>query len=229
MSAPGRGDSEGPPSRRTGQLPHHRRGIRSRRDLRHELFDLTPRPVGSPLEQGLPVLGGEVRGELRDRGQVQPPVGQHGEEERVLPRGAGRGDPEVGLGLREVEDLGAIRKHRRAGLAGVETPRVDLANVSDEVGLVAPGLLDQVRHVTEQLVVGERRQRPGALFHTDNIRRRFGTSRDRVCCAPRGQTWFGSGPTKPRRSCTPCVRHTRPFSPVSDGSRRGSRNLSRGK
>ena len=82
----------------------------------------------------------------------------------MLSRGAGGGDPEVGLGLGEVEDLGTVREHRGRGFAGVEPTPVDLADVSDEVGLVATGLTEEIRQATEQLVVGERRQRVSA-FH----------------------------------------------------------------
>ena len=94
-------------------------------------------------------------------------------------RGAGGGDPEVGLGLGEVEDLGAVLEHRGRGFAGVETAPVDLANVRDEVGLVATGPTEQIRQATEQIVIGERRERVSA-FHTDNIGRRFATSWDRA-------------------------------------------------
>ena len=97
----------------------------------------------------------------------------------MLSRGAGGGDPEVGLGLGEVEDLGAVPEHRGRGFAGVEPAPVDLADVSDEVGLVATGLTEQIRQATEQLVVGERGQRVSA-FHEDNIGRRFATSWGRV-------------------------------------------------
>ncbi len=173
------------PSRRAGQLAHHRRSIRTGRKLRHELLDLALRAVGGPLQESLPVLHGQVRRQLRDGRQVQPPVGQHGQEEGMLSRGAGGGDPEVGLGLGEVEDLGAVREHRGRGFAGVEPARVDLANVSDEVGLVATGLTEQIRQATEQLVVGERRQRVSA-FHADNIGRRFVTSWGRNRRAPCG-------------------------------------------
>jgi len=90
----------------------------------------------------------------------------------MLSRGAGGGDPEVGLGLGEVEDLGTVHEHRGRGFAGVEPAPVDLADVRDEVGLVATGLAEQIRQATEKLVVGERRQRASA-FHDDNIGRRF--------------------------------------------------------
>ena len=97
----------------------------------------------------------------------------------MLSRGAGGGDPEVGLGLGEVEDLSTVPEHRGRGFAGVEPAPVDLADVSDEVGFVATGLAEQIRQASEQLVVGERRQRVSA-FHDDNIGRRFATSQDCV-------------------------------------------------
>ena len=93
----------------------------------------------------------------------------------MLSRGAGGGDAEVGLGLGEVEDLGAVREDRGRGFAGVEATPVYLADVSDEVGLVATGPTEKIRQATEEIVVGERRQRVSA-FHDDNIGRRFATS-----------------------------------------------------
>ena len=97
----------------------------------------------------------------------------------MLSRGAGGGDPEVGLGLGEVEDLGAVREHRGRGFAGVEAAPVGLADVSDEVGIVATGLTEETRQAAEQLLVGERRKRV-STFHTDNIGRRSATAWGRV-------------------------------------------------
>ena len=70
--------------------------------------------MGGPLQEGLPVLRGQVRGQLRDGRQVQPPVGEQGQEEGMLSRGAGGGDAQLGSGLGEMEDLGAVREHRCA-------------------------------------------------------------------------------------------------------------------
>jgi hypothetical protein len=50
-----------------GQLPHHRRSIRTGRKLRQELLDLAPRLVGGPLQDVLPVLQVQVRRQLRAR------------------------------------------------------------------------------------------------------------------------------------------------------------------
>ena len=138
----------------------------------------------------------------------------------MLSRGAGGGDAEVGLGLGEVEDLGAVREHRGRGFAGVEPAPVDLADVSDEVGLVATGLTEQIRQATEEIVVGERRQRASA-FHDDNI---GGVSRPPgiACDARQRRPLARRGSARRRRSWALCVPYTRPFGPVSDGSRRGS-------
>ena len=51
---------------------------------------------------------------LADGGEVEPPVGEHGEEDRVLARRPGGGDAQVGFGLGEVEPLGAVGEHGRA-------------------------------------------------------------------------------------------------------------------
>ena len=56
-----RAESEGRrrrPRPAVGQLPHHRRSIRTGRKLRHELLDLALRPVGGALEDVLAVLQG---------------------------------------------------------------------------------------------------------------------------------------------------------------------------
>ena len=182
-----------------GQLPHQGRSIRTGRDLRHELLDLPLRPVGGALQERLPVLRGQVRRQLRDGRQVQPAVGQHAQEEGMLSRGAGGGDAEVGLGLGEVKDLGAVHEHRGRGFAGIEPAPVDLANVGDEGGLVATGLTEQIRQATEQLVVGERCQRVSA-FHENNIGRRFATSWDRAAARAMRRTLARRGPARWRRS-----------------------------
>ena len=62
----------------------------------------------------------------------------------MLSRGSCGGDAEVGLGLGEMEDLSTVPEHRGRGFAGVEPPPVDLADVSDEVGLVATALTEEI-------------------------------------------------------------------------------------
>jgi len=71
----------------------------------------------------------------------------------MLARCSGHQDAQPGLGLGEVQDLRAVREHRRSSLAGVELARVDLSDVGDEVGLDTSGLTRQVGQTAEQLVV----------------------------------------------------------------------------
>jgi hypothetical protein len=107
---------------------------------------------GVPQELGL-ILPVEMRGQPTDAAQVKPPVAKHGQEHRMLPRCSGRGDPQPGLGLGEMEHRSAVDKHRRCGLARVESSRVHFTNVSHEVGFATSGSLDKLGQVAEQLVV----------------------------------------------------------------------------
>ena len=83
---------------------------------------------------------------------------------------------QIGLGLREVQDLGAIRIHGGAGLAGVEPALVDLGDVGDEVDFRAAGLSQDLGETLEQIIVGYGLERPFVL-HAENIGRVFSTSR----------------------------------------------------
>jgi hypothetical protein len=112
--------------------------------------------VGRPGEQGIPVFVCEVRSKLGDPGQVKAPIGQHHEKERMLARGSGHRDPKIGLGFREVKDVGAVGEHRRTRLAHIQAPLVDLADVRDQIRLDAPRLPEEIEETTKQLVVGER-------------------------------------------------------------------------
>ena len=73
----------------------------------------------------------------------------------MLARGPRDRDPQVGLGLGEVEALGAVDEHRGRGFAGVEPALVDLADVRDEVGLDAARVGHELAEAAEQLVVGD--------------------------------------------------------------------------
>ena len=161
------------------QLPHHRRNVRPGRDLGDQLLDLTLGPVGGSFQEPVPVLAREVRGQQGDRRQVKTAIGQHGQEHRMLPRRAGRGDAEIGLGLREVQDLHAVDEHRRKGLAGKEPSLVHLGDVRDDVGLDSPGLAHELGQAVEQLVVRDRLER-ALVFHDGNIGRAFSTSWERA-------------------------------------------------
>ena len=68
---------------------------------------------------------------------MEPAVSERFEDRRVLSCSAGYRDAAVGLGLREMQALGAVGEHRREGLPGEQPALVDLADVSDDVGLDA--------------------------------------------------------------------------------------------
>ena len=189
-----RGRSDG---RGLGQLPDESWRIGTGGQLCCDLLDLALRAVGGPLEDGLPVVGGEVRGELGNGGEVEPPVGEHGEEDRVLSRRPGGGDAQVGFGLGEVEPLGAVREHGRRGLAGVEPACVDLAYVSHEVGFAASRLAQDVGEAEEELAVGELLE--GARgFHAHNIGGDFSRAGDRPSGAARLGMRFEASETNAR-------------------------------
>jgi hypothetical protein len=71
---------------------------------------------------------------------VAKPVQEGGD----APGGPGDGDAEVGLGLGEMKDLGAVGKHRGGGFAGEEAALIDFTDVGDEVGLHAAGLAEDL-------------------------------------------------------------------------------------
>ena len=219
-----RGRSDG---RGLGQLPDESRRIGTGRQLGCELLDLALRAVGGPLQDGLPVVGGQVRGELGDGGEVEPPVGEHGEEDRVLARRPGGGDAQVGFGLGEVEPLGAVGEHGRRGLAGVEPACVDFADVGDEVGFAASRLAQDVGEAEEELAVGELLE--GARgFHTHNIGSDFSRAGDRACGAPRRGMRFEASEANARLLARRWTRGARSAG-VCGPARTRSRKLSRGK
>ena len=67
----------------------------------------------------------------------------------------------VGDTLREMKHSLAVHEHRRAPLFDVELARVDLAEVSDQVGLDHVATSDQPPNVLEQLGVGKPAQANG--------------------------------------------------------------------
>jgi len=92
-----------------------------------------------PLEEHRAVGCGQERHEPRDAAQLEPAIPERLQDLRVMACRAGYRNAAVGLGLREMQALGAVGEHRREGLTGEEPSLVDLADVSDEVGLDASG------------------------------------------------------------------------------------------
>ena len=99
---------------------------------------------------------------------MQPSVAEHGQEYRVPPRGAGHGDAQIGLLLREAKDIRAPDEHRGRSLASVELAAVDLTDVGDDIGLGAARPMNEVGQATQQLVVRYGLQ-ARTLFHGPTI------------------------------------------------------------
>ena len=216
------------PGPAVGQLPHHRRSIRTRRHLGDQLLDLSLGPVGRPLQEIVPVLRRQVRCQLRDAGQVKPPVGQHGQEHRVLSRRPCRRDAQVGFGLREVKDLRAPGEHRGRGLAGVEPARVHLADVGNEVGLAAAGASQELGQAAEQLVVRDQIESAVCSPCRQYRQRLFGLLGSRVFDATAGNRGCSFGLDCAARAPTTSLRQAFLRSSAVPGRTR-ARKLSRGK
>ena len=172
-----------------GELPCQSRNIWSGCDLGDQLFDLALGPVRGPFQERVSVLPGETGSELGDSGQVEATVTQHHQEHRVLPRGTCHGDAQIGFRLGEVQDVGAVGEHRGRSLAGIEPSLVHLGDVSDEVGLDAPGLEQEVGQAKEQLVVRQCLERT-LVFHAGNIGLPSSTSGKRAYRAPATESVF---------------------------------------
>ena len=168
------GESRGPWFLR--ESPHQGRCVFPRRHFGDQLLDLSLGPMRCASEQSLPILCREVRCEQGDRAQVKAPVAEHRQEHRVLARGAGDGDAQVGLTLREMESLRAVGEHGRERFTGVEASLVRLGNVGDEVRLDAARLAEDLGQAAQEDVVGDRGERPALGFEGWSARGERGQS-----------------------------------------------------
>lgn len=84
---------------------------------------------------------------------MEAAVSQHLEQDGMLARPSGHADPQIGLGLGEVQPLAAVREDRGAGVLPVQAAGVDLSDVGDEVSLDAAGLGHERSEPSEQLLV----------------------------------------------------------------------------
>jgi hypothetical protein len=138
-----------------GQLSYRGGSIRLRGDFRNELFNLTLGLVLGSSEQHVSVLRSQVRRQLGDAGQVEAPIREQREKLRVLAGCPRDRDAQVGLVLREMEDVRAIDEHRRASFAGEQASAVYLADVGDDVRLGSAGSTEETHEPEKQVVVGK--------------------------------------------------------------------------
>jgi hypothetical protein len=142
------------------ELPKNGRSVRSGKELGEELLDLALGFVDGAREEHVPILPREVGRQLHDARQMEPTVREQREEHGVLSSRPGHVDPQIGLGLGEVEDVRAVNEHRGGGFARVEVSSLHLTDVGHEVGLDAAGLTEEEGEPPQEVVVGEGFERP---------------------------------------------------------------------
>src|SRR5688572_11358751 len=87
--------------------------------------------------------------------QMETAVSQHREQQRMFARSSSNGDPEIGLLLGQVQDIGAVRKHRWFGRPRIEATRVHFRDVGDQHSLYTPRCPHEFTETTEELVIRE--------------------------------------------------------------------------
>ena len=118
-----------------GDLPHGARQVGSRRQLGNQRFDLAPRLVPGPCEDGLVVLRREVRPQQTDGGQAQRARSQEIEDQREAPAGPSGLDAVAGGILGEPKGLRAIAEERTIALSGVEhRAAIERGQMGDQLG-----------------------------------------------------------------------------------------------
>jgi hypothetical protein len=103
----------------------------------------------SRADQLRAVARGEPGREQPDRRQVQIPGAQSLQDLGMTPRGSRSLNPLVGNPFREMQNALAVREHRGATLLEIELPRVDLRQVSEQLGLDRVAAAHQIPMVPE--------------------------------------------------------------------------------
>ena len=114
---------------------HERRRRRLWLAIGKHLPDLVCAQMPSRGDQLLAVCLRELRGKQPDRRQVQIPAAQSLQNLRMTPRGSSGLNPFVRDPFCEMEHLAAVGEHRGASLLEIELPRIDLAQVNEQLGL----------------------------------------------------------------------------------------------
>ena len=122
---------------------------------RDQLLDLALAPAARGLEQLTVILAREVRREDPYCRQVQGALAQPLEDDREPSDHAGRLHAVVGSVLRETETLRAISEERWIPGAQVEPSRIELRQVSHEVGGRLAREACQALDVGHELAIGK--------------------------------------------------------------------------
>ena len=107
---------------------------------------------GQPLRGAFPI---EMGGDQARRRKMKVSTPERDQELRESSRGPRDRDSFVCDAFREVQHVDAVVEHRRARLFEIEPPRIDLAQMGDELGLEGVIALDQVVQLLQESTVGK--------------------------------------------------------------------------
>jgi hypothetical protein len=130
-------------------LPNRRSGIRQWPQTRHELFHLALALMPRRSEKLLVVLCGEMRCQQPHGREVDSPAREHFQHDRELAGRTGRLNAAIRSVLRQMQHLRAVREQRRAALAQVQAPAIELRQVGNERRRCHAFVLRQALHLRE--------------------------------------------------------------------------------
>ena len=123
--------------------------------MRAAVFDLPLALVRRFAKDVTVILLRQMRRQEPDGAQMDPSVGEEGQDHWKPSRRARRFDPVVRGVLGEVQNLRAVREHRRAALPEVEPPRIELRECGDQASSGLRFTSGEPQHLGDQLFVGE--------------------------------------------------------------------------
>jgi hypothetical protein len=124
-------------------------------ESRDNLLDLSFAFVGCLAKNHSVVLWCEMWSQQPDGTEVEDAIGEERQDHWEPPRRARGFDPVVRGVLSEMQDLRAVREHRRRALREVEPPRIELRERGDQMRSRVAFTSGQTRHFSNQLAVGE--------------------------------------------------------------------------
>ncbi|MEN8183532.1 MAG: hypothetical protein ABFS46_13470 [Myxococcota bacterium] len=143
---------------RTRQPSGVRRLIGLGKAVRQQPFDLGLRLSVRGSDQLTGILGRQLGRQQPSAREMQVARPDGHEQLGQLARAASDPDAEVGDRLGEVQGVDAVAKQGGVALSGVESPSIDLTQVSEEIGLERVGASGELAEAHEELVVGEAAQ-----------------------------------------------------------------------
>ena len=118
---------------------HRSRDVALGEPARQQLADFAPRLADRAAEKRQVVLILQMRGQQPHRGQVQPSLGEHGEDDRKAARGAGRSHAVEGSVLGAMQRLAAVDEQRAEAAGQVKPATLELDEVRRRARRWSPG------------------------------------------------------------------------------------------